>query len=431
MAKPRVLETILIVGAVSVSSWTQAAASRADENEQLKARVDSLERQVEQLTAAAGAPQPASTDLATKKSLWSSLDVQFYGYIKADAMWDSSRVTTGNYVIFVDAGGENDHEFNLTARQTRFGVRIKGPQMDGVQTSGLIEGDFYGVGGAENKSLFRMRHAYLQLDWPQQFSILAGQTWDVISPLYPETLNLTVLWDGGNIGHRHPQIRVSKTLDLDEETNLQLAGAVSRTIGDTDEMAGAPLAGEDAGFPTLQGRVGLTFPWFGIKPTALGLSGHWGQEDYAGFGTFDSWSLNLDVMQPVNKCLTVKAEAYVGENLDNYFGGIGQGVRLTRNAAGTVTGVFNSIGDQGGWVAAALTPGQAWRFNVGFGIDDVDNADVAAGARTQNRSIFANAIYAINTNADVGFEISHWRTNYRAAAAVDDLRLQASFIYKF
>ncbi len=419
-------------------------AGLAEQNAELRRRVETLEEQVERLQQTV-APPPLSRENPAEqpappaaprtapvgadegmKPFWSSLDIQFYGYIKADAAWDSSRVTTGNYIIFVDPDGEDDHEFNLTARQTRLGLKISGPDLGDMQTRGLVEGDFYGAGGEENKNIFRMRHAYLQLLWPNdRFSVLAGQTWDVISPLYPDTLNFTILWDAGNIGHRHPQIRVTKGISLRNDMELELAGAVSRTISDIEEASGSDRPGEAAGFPTLQGRVGLTFPWFGIKPTAVGLSGHWGEEEYAGENDVKSWSINLDVLQPVNAWLAIKGETFVGANLDNYFGGIGQGVRNPGTTAD------RAIGSRGGWAAASLTPWPDWRFNVGFGVDDVDADDLGATGRTLNRALFGNAIYALNTHVDVGLEVSHWRTDYRNSDDVEDVRIQGSFVYKF
>ncbi len=418
----------------------QSDPALAEENAQLRQRIESLEEQMDQLRATvgsrqaegeAGGPSPAPARAPAKpeqdkKPLWSSLDVQFYGYVKADAAWDSSRVTTGNYILFVNEDGEDDDEFNLTARQTRLGLRIKGPDMGDIRTSGLVECDFYGAGGEENKNIFRMRHAYLRLLWPEHdFSILAGQAWDVIAPLYPDTLNFTILWDGGNIGYRHPQIRATREIVLDDDVNLELAGALSRTIGDLEEAADSSRPGEDAGFPTLQGRVGVTFPWFGIQPTAVGISGHWGEEEYPGDNDIESWSVNLDMSQPVNTWLAVKGEAFIGENLDNYFGGIGQGVRNPTTTAD------RAIGSRGGWMQASLKPYQDWRFNVGVGIDDVDSDDLGATGRTRNRAIFGNAIYAVTEHIDVGLELSHWQTDYKNADDVDDVRIQASFIYKF
>ena len=336
-------------------------------------------------------------------------------------------MTSGNYILFVDPGGEDDKEFNLTARQTRLGLKIKGPDVGSAQTSGLVEGDFYGAGGSENKANFRMRHAYMVLDWPEaDLSLLAGQTWDVIAPLWPDTLNFTILWDAGNIGYRHPQVRVTKAIALSDGVDLELAGAISRTISDMEEAPGQGRPGENAGFPTLQGRAGLTFPWFGSQPTAIGLSAHYGEEEYPGHSDVESWSVNLDVQQPVNGWLSLKGEAFVGENLDDYFGGIGQGVESP------MATTFRAIGSRGGWVQAAMRPCKGWRFNVGFGIDDVDNSDLAqTQTRQRNRAVFGNAIYAINKQTDVGLELSHWQTDYRHADDVDDVRIQGSLIYKF
>jgi hypothetical protein len=436
----------LVLGAAAC--WADTGADLAAENVELKQRVDNLEKELAEIKSmlkqqleAKPAPAPVAAeesrlsqadidkileavqaDMGRKKPVWSTLDIELYGYIKADASWDSSRITAGDYIKWVDSGGEDDDEFNLTANQTRIGLKIAGPEVDGLKTSGLLEGDFYGTGGVENKPNFRMRHAYMTLDWPdERFSILAGQTWDVISPLWPDTLNFTIGWDGGNIGHRHPQIRLTKEMALCDDVDLSLKGAISRTIGDNAIMA---EAGEDSGFPTLQGRVGLTFPMLAYKPTTIGFSGHWGEEEY-GAKDVDSWSVNVDLTQPINEWLTIKGEAFCGSNLDNYFGGIEQGVNPT---------TLSGIGSRGGWVAASFGPCDKWTFNTGMGIDDPKNGDLEgmAKARAVNRSIFGNAIYSINENTKVGIELSQWRTEYVGGGEdADDLRVQTSFIYSF
>jgi hypothetical protein len=96
----------------------------------------------------------------------------------------------------------------------------------------------------------------------------------------------------------------------------------------------------------------VELPLLKPKPTVLGISGHWAEEelDYDQYGNnreFDSWSLNLDLSQPVNEWLTLQAELFIGENLGAYPGGIGQGIS-------TVT--FKDIGSKGGWMAANLRP---------------------------------------------------------------------------
>jgi hypothetical protein len=278
----------------------------------------------------------------------------------------------------------------------------------------------------------------MKLDWPNEnASLIAGQTWDVIAPLNPGTLNYSVMWWSGNIGYRRPQIRLTKVFDMSNGSELKFESAMTRAIGlsggsTTDFTPGD--AGEDAGIPIFQGRVSTAMDLFGHKPATVGFSGHWGREEYdtnAGGGNrkFDTWSLNLDLTQPVNDWLTIKGELFTGENLSAYLGGIGQGVRNTGTSA---TPVYDrEISSKGGWVAASIGPCDKWNFNMGAGIDDPDDSDLVAGNRGLNRSVFGNAIYSINKNTKVGFELSHWHTEYKSGDNADSLRAQTSFIYTF
>ena len=432
----------------------QTNSDLAQENAQLRQRIEKLEKEVGNLksavepvppqvkgpvkTPAQQAPPPAPSE-PEKKLLWSSLDIQFYGYIKGDASYDTSRVNPGDYVLWVnsEATNDNDNEFNLTANETRLGFNFAGPKTATMETSGKIEFDFYGNFADENKAKFQMRHAWAQVYWPQsRVALLAGQTWDVISPLTPNTLNYTVLWDAGNIGYRRPQVRLTKDFALDDKTILQLQGAAVRTIG-TNLTVGTTTSetGEDAGFPTLQGRVGLTFPWCQAGPTQAGISGHWGQEEFdldaAGRNIdVDSWSINLDLTQPITRKVLFKGELFTGQDLLTYFGGIGQGVTLIRGVGGILVDA-EPIAAQGSWFAFTLGPWDKWTFNTGAGIDDVDTDDVTTGDRTLNRAVFGNVLYALNKHVNVGLELSYWRTEYRGPGDADDIRAQTSLIYRF
>lgn len=462
-----ILLSIAMLVTTSGICWADNASDPAKENAELRQRVERLEKELEELKkivlqqaktpaaetpkaespktqpSPAAAPTLGEADLqkiaeivqketAKKKPVWSGLDIQLYGYIKADASYDTSRTTPGNYVLYVDSekNNKNDDEFNLTVNQSRFGVKITGPDDDLMKTSGLVEGDFYGNYADENKAKIQLRHAYLKLDWPQdRFSILAGQTSDTMSPLLPDTLNYTVLWDAGNIGYRRPQIRLTKGFPVGKDTELQLEGAIARTIGRTSPVGSE--SGEDAGYPTFQGRASVTLPWVGFKPMTVGFSGHLGREEYdttlsGANKKFESWSINLDLTGPINKWLTIKGELFTGENLNTYFGGIGQGVNIDAG-----TGVYNEIAAKGGWVGAGLGPWDKWRFNVGAGVDGVDGSDVKTGDRLKNRSIFGNVIYSVNKNAEIGFELSNWQTDYKGPGDADSLRAQTSLIYKF
>jgi len=421
----------------SVGTICLAADSEdlARENAELKRKVEKLDKDMEELRKIV-IPQAETTGSQSPKIVWSDLDIQLYGYLKLDAAYDSSRINNGNYAQWVEQENNNkdDDQFNMTANQSRFGVKINGPDGEAMNTSGLVEVDFYGSDAAENKAQLMMRHAYMKLDWPEsRFNIIAGQTSDVISPLFPSTLNYSVGWWTGNIGYRRPQIRLTKELGFVTGGFLKLEGALTRTIGrDNIYMEGTTDSGEDAGFPTFQGRASMTLPMLGAQEATIGLSGHWGEEEYdiAVSGRekeFMTWSLNLDYTQPICSKVQINAELFTGENLNAYLGGIGQGV-ITDT---TKPNHYEEIGSKGGWIAAGLGPWDNKRFNVGFAMDDVDRSNVNDGDRTLNRSVFGNVYCSLNKQTDVAFEISHWRTEYRGPGDADSLRLQTALIYKF
>ena len=363
-------------------------------------------------------------------NMWSTLDVQLYGKIKMDASYDSARADSGNFARWVDSGElrRGDGQFNATANETRLGLKFTGPQTEDLKTSGLVEIDFYG-GGGETSPHPRMRHAYLNLEWPKQrLSVLAGQTWDVISPLSPGTLNYTVQWWGGNIGMRRPQVRVTKGLSLSDDTDLTVQAALLRTMGRNSGFDPGDT-GEDAGFPSGQVRAAVTFPLFGKKKSTVGVSGHYGQEEYdrdTSGNNIDvySWAGNIDACIPINDWMTLKAEAFTGQNLDAYAGSIGQGVNVIGNDV-------SELKSSGGWFAVSLGPWDKWCFNIGANGELITGGVTVDGTRTSNSAVFGNVIYKFNDHASVGFELSNWHTEYESLTSGNDVRAQTSFIYKF
>ena len=424
----------------------------AKKNADLEKQVQELRKIVDQLKPKEGAPPLEEKSLreeidalkkalpAAKPPVVSSVQAELYGFIKLDASYDTSHVRPGNYAYWVDSEETNrhDNQFNMTANETRIGVRLAGPKVgDEGMLKGQIEFDFYG-GGLENKSTPMLRQAFGMIEWPNyDFSVLAGQTWDIISPLAPNSLNYIVNGFTGNIGYRRPQVRVTQGFEVDEQSKLKLEGGVTRTLGDTPVYVGDKKeSGEDAGFPTMQGRVSLTFPLLTEKKTTLGVSGHWGQEEYdidtaGSFHTFNTWSGNVDLDMPVAGIFGIKGECYTGKNLDTFVGGIGYGV----NTIGADTSLWREIDAKGGWICGTITPtGSPWEFNLGTGTELNDRSDLAsmpAKTRKANANVFGNAIYNINKAAQVGLEVSGWNTSYVAAADGNAIRVESAFKYKF
>jgi hypothetical protein len=141
-----------------------------------------------------------------------SLDLKWYGYFKFDGAYDQNLTSNGNFVIWVQPNAleENDHQFNMTINETRFGFTATGNNYNNVKVNGKLEFDLYasitGAAIAENKAMLQLRHAFFSIE-KGSIKLLAGQTWDMIAPLNPSTLNYTALMGCGNIGYRRPQNR--------------------------------------------------------------------------------------------------------------------------------------------------------------------------------------------------------------------------------
>jgi len=434
------LASIVLLPAVLAADEMQ---SLKNENAELRRLLDKLNNEIEiikDVLTEKGVPLP--TKPSNIKNVTSkSFDLQLYGLIKLDASHDDSRVSAGNFARWVESEGvlNNDAHFNMTANQTRLGLLIDGPTLNGIKTAGQVEIDFYGAGAAENKPDPMLRHAFVKADWTAwNFSLLAGQTADIISPLAAPTVNYSVCWWQGNIGYRRAQLRLTKGFKLTDDVELKLEAGPTRTITDRKFIYNSttdPDSGADSEFPSLQGRVSLSLPSFNRQPATIGLSGHWGQEDQhqtnalgvvTGHIHYDSWSANVDVRLPVTGWLLLQGEAFIGENLSAYLGGIGQGFDPVTQ---------DTIAAKGGWVAATLGPWGKWQFNLGAGIDTVDKDDVAVNAKTpprlSNYVYFANSTYSLTTNLQLAFEIANLRTAYKQAAAGDNWREQLAVIYKF
>jgi len=347
---------------------------------------------------------------------------ELYGYLKTDASFDSSLINPGNFARWVESDDlARDHtHFNLTVRETRLGLRLEAPRGEGPRFDGHVEVDFYG-GGPENRNILQLRHAHMDVTWDSGWHVLLGQYSDVISPLTPRTVNYPVAWWAGNIGYRRPQMRLTKRTDVGETRSLVVAVAATRTIGD-DFAAEPGDSGVDSGHPTVQSRLG--YSWQAGRG-GLGISGHWGREDLSvDFDDphlqFDSWSLGVDALIPMGR-LTVKLEAWHGENLDDYLGGIASGVNL---------GSLHGVRASGGWLSLEYARDRL-AGSVGAGVDDPEDDDLEEGARSRNRVVWGNAFYDVTPHFTTAVEVSYWHTRYRGRPAGEAVRLQLAALFRF
>lgn len=349
-----------------------------------------------------------------------SSTLTFYGFFHVEAANDTARLNSPETPQFVNPeGGDNDEaQFTLHAELTRLGATFDGPTLAGLgdaKVGGRIEVDFQ-EGGSESRARLRMRRAYGQLTW-DDWGLLVGQDWDLISPQMPFVNQDTLLWNAGNTGDRRTQVRLTygQGTGVNFGVALAAAGAVeNRTV------VGGLTSGEASGRPMIQARLGYKTEG-GVN---VGLWGHQSEERFdngSGEEDFDSNSFGVDFFVPFNDGATwLKGEAYSGENVDDIRGGIAQGV----NAAG------DEIASTGGWLEIGHHLNENWTVAIGATQEDPDEDDLANGARDTNSVVYGGARWQ-QGDVKIALELMNWTTEYVGGAEGDALRAVLWFRYSF
>ena len=128
------------------------------------------------------------------------------------------------------------------------------------------------------------------------------------------------------------------------------------------------------------------------------------------------------VFLPLVDQFALQGNVWSGTNVDGWLGGVGQGVNTT---------LGRSIGAQGGWLQAVYNPTDVLNFNVGYGLDDPKDSDLAKGGRTQNTRLFFNTFYKLTKSVTLAAEYSVIKTEYKAASSATDNRIQFTVKYAF
>lgn len=370
--------------------------------------------------------EPLMGDFAWRKDEYRIVP---YGIGWLNMAFDTSRTATGPFVLYVESPDtQGEPSFNISARATRLGLDFTGPVILGAESGGKVEIDFYGQAVTENRTGILLRHAYGEFR-TDEWRFVGGQTWDVISPLYPNVLNYTVGWAAGNPGYRRAQVRLERFLPLAGDRQLTFQGSLNRSI--VTDFVDDPLAGgEDAGWPTVEGRVAYSkqLPELDSR-FEIGLSGHIGQEgvDFRTTPMLDdarflSWSFNADLYAPVTDRFGFQGEFFVGEVLGTYLAGINQGIDPVKR---------QGIRSIGGWGEIWLNWSDQLHSHAGFSIDDPYNSDLSTGRRSLNRYFFANLIWNVTSMFDVGLEVSQWKTQYVGLTDGDAVRIETVMRYRF
>ncbi len=436
------------------------------EIEALKARLgeveSSLRRQVE-ASSATNPPAAVTTDQALREEQlsksgfvkWNELTVgkssrfKIYGFLRLDAIYDDSRPSNTQVPSFIRSedptapaavrSEPNTDDFTIHPRLTRFGIDFQGPDvalLGGASTLGKLEIDFYNLPSSESRNAPRMRHAYLKLGW-DDVSLLAGQTSDVISPLYPIVNPDFVMWGAGNLGDRRPQLRAEYAPKVGPGKLIFQTAAGLTGANDAQDLdpatAGGFRDGETSGRPTVQARAACAMPLWTKQNIELGVWGHraWEKTDspigLKGRRHFNSDAIGLDLTVPIfQDKVWVKGEAWKGKDLDDVRGGILQGVNVT-------TG--DEIRGEGGFVELGVRPIKWMSLHAGYSTDNPRNGDLPTSGATVGRNL--NEIYYLAWRGyfdpiEIGLDYLNWTTEYNGGFDKgQDNRFQAFVSYKF
>jgi hypothetical protein len=179
--------------------------------------------------------------------------------------------------------------------------------------------------------------------------------------------------------------------------------------------------------PWVMGRL-----WYNYTGGFVSVEGHYGQEEIYDLGSTTQPSTAHDMktfsgnvsLQATSGPVQFTGRAFVGENLNSFFGGCFQG--FTRDS----TSVTN-VKSKGGWANVKYTINPTWFITVGGGMDDPDDATLVGDMRSRQDWGFGNIGLVVSKSLVFMFEGSYIKTHYMVSPAGDNIRAQLATIYKF
>jgi hypothetical protein len=403
--------------------------------------------------AEAGAAQPQA-QTGGEMTTVSKVPVKIYGSILFNAAYVDRGANTNDIPLFAqrrDTSPDQNHQnFNMTARQTRFGLRYEGKIFEDAKLTGVFEFDLLGgkpaFANGVNFDIFRVRLAYGRIDWADD-SLEAGQDWAVFSPLNPTTLASYAIpgfSTSGNLWNRMPQIRYEHR-EGKKSKFIFTAAVLDPNAGDN---AGNPAArliglGERGALPAFETRLGFTTPSHGRESSA-GVSGHYSRlrgligipvigVPTVPLGSIDSYGVSGDANVWLSSGLRVTGELFHGRALGIFSGNIAQ-------SAVVIGGRPRGINSTGGWAelhgeAPAGYKGSLKNFsaNFGYGVEDNRDEDLIAGIRKRNQTYMINGQYKFSPNFTTALEYRRVLTDWFRQPFADQRLNWASlaFLYSF
>lgn len=385
------------------------------------------------LAPAVARADSVQTDVPEKISLSSKVPVSFYGFILAEGLYSDSQLSSygtldnspANYnrtiagfnrVVDENVGGHNDGFVSATVQNTRFGFMLDPYDFNGKNftVDARIEMDFYSTSNLSAGSVApRLRRAYAGIG-QKWWHVLFGQEWDVFSPLNPATMNIGAnMWLQGNQGYRRPQIQLTLNQSLNEKSGFE--EALSENLPSNSLASNDP--GNTTGIPMTEGRVGY---WYQLPAGKLWayISGVYARHKNAipGGSYINNWGVAASLDVPAHRFLKFNGEFHYGYSLGALLS-ISSETMRQRTISGW--GQIKSL-----WFDWLET-------NVGYGIDTLNNSQVATNFVQRNQMGFLNVMFKPVKSFGIVPEYNYLRTTYKGSGASNANVFFLNCIYYF
>lgn len=362
-----------------------------------------------------------------------------FGVAVANINYNTSGLVPGSIGFFALPDLPVDtNQFNISPGNTYLGADIQWPKIRDWEINAKVDFNLRGADPLATNNIFQLQffHIYGEAK-KERYRLLGGQTEDVVSPLYPNTLNqYPISYMPGSLGYFRPQARFETYQPISANTTFIFQGALATPI-QTFDVPGEVI-GRQAGVPDGQARMALGFgqadPNDPLKkrPFELGVSGHYGKRrgDLLALPIiereFTTWSGNVDLSFKIGS-LRFETEYFQGSVLGDYAGAIFQTFNPLRGVG---------IRAAGGWAQLRYRINDKWEVTGGYGRDDPDNRDLfppigLEASRSLNEMAFGNFMYNITPRLIFGLEFAGWRTHWVGLPTGRVFRVEPAVIFIF
>lgn len=415
---------------VSAQASTQAA-TQATAQAAAKTSPDSIAARLERAEEALAALKQQVADQAqTAVQTRSRLSMEWNGRVLMNVFSNSARVNNVDVPVFVrpdTASGLPQGGAGMAIRQTTLGFAVTAADVLGGNFTGDVDVDFFGgqqpSSGGRTFPLIRLRVTRATLRWAGA-EIMLGQDSPLMSPLNPLSLSSVGVPEftaAGNLWLWLPQMRLGLTSSGNVKFGIQ--GAIlAPTSGDPTGLFDTDNdIAERSKRPYVEGRVNMNW---GADEMAgdIGVSTHYGWFATPNSPlTRKSKAMAADAKIPLASWLELRGEWYAGDGMRGLGGGaIGQ--------------LFNTktdpIHSTGMWGQLNLKPTARITLGGGYGMDDPDDSNLAAGARLKNDVMEAHLHLRPAGPLVLGFEWRRMETTYAIGKIMNDhLNVAVGFVF--